>query len=94
MTDKNKQLEAAIIVQGYLLEILLLNRVHQQPDPIQTLDLIRFQVKTQLEDDLQKELSLVPVSAELKRAIAANLGDTFDRAAGQLERPAPPRHHA
>lgn len=87
-------IEAAIVVQGYLMEILLGTIVSSQPNPLQTLDHVRFQVRTQLEDDLRQGRFSARVSTELKQAIDAALSASFDRVEGQLTNPAPPRHDA
>lgn len=85
------RIEAAIIVQGYLLEILLGTTVRSQANPLQMLENIRFQVKTQLAEDHKFQQ---PIPPELARAIDDALSAALGRVSEQLTNSPPQRHNA
>lgn len=89
MTDYH--IEAAIVVQGYLLEILLGTSVNNQANPLQTLEHIRFHIKAQLADDQKFR---PPIPPELAQAIDVALSAALDRVTAQLTNPPPQRHNA
>ena len=94
---ENLNLQSSVIVQGYLLELLLLNLVHHQKEPLATLEHIRFQLRTQLAADLQQGLvsGLPEASADLLRAsLDGALSVMLDRVAGQLLADEPPKYQA
>lgn len=97
MNEQIEKLMAGLAAQGYLIELLLLQLVHQQAEPVHVLDTIRFQLETQLRSDAARLAETYPgISATPARVAAttAALNACLDRIAGQFENPAPPKHFA
>jgi len=99
-TDKDKDiinLKAGLAAQGYLLETLLLNLVHSQPNPASLIQTIRFQLEAQLRSDMARIGQVFPgiaATQELGDATMHCLHASLDRIAGQFENPAPEKYKA
>lgn len=90
-------IKAGLAAQGYLLETLLLNLVHSQPNPASLIDTMRFQLEAQLRSDMERIGQVFPgidATQDLGDATMRCLHASLDRIAGQFENPAPEKYNA
>lgn len=88
---------AQLIAQSYLLEMLLMNLVKDQPAPVQVLEQMRFWLAAQLNADAPRWATAAGSDAEgqsLVHAATSQLETLLDRVAGQFENPRPTLHSA
>lgn len=97
MTEFEIEMRGKLIAQSYLIELALGSILAANPQRVQLLEKLRFDVLTQLRSDYSSIGPGVP-SPDAAMAVIASatdaLTDHIDRMIGQFSNPKPPIHHA
>ncbi len=91
------EMQSKLLAQSYLLEILLGSIISPQPDPINAINNLRFELVAQLRDDHLPGRPGFPspdATAAVVESATNHLNQMFDRLASQFELQPPPRHTA